>query len=112
MRDDKIVLLIVTFLMGGMLAGFGLIIKTQNAGDMINGFDDKKDDKEKVSKIMGKSLLSIGMSVIVVGLLGVILLNDYLKYIAIIQTAIVIVGVVIGCYKTNKYGKKDINKNE
>lgn len=41
-----------------------------------------------------------------------IFLNDYLKYIAIIQTVIVIVGVVIGCYKTNKYGKKDINKNE
>ncbi len=106
MGNEKIVFLIVTFLMGGMLTFFGWVIKTQNAGDMLNGFDDQKDDKEKVSKIMGKNLLTIGISVTVIGLIGVIFVNKYLEYIAYIQIAVTIIGLAIGYYKTNKYGRK------
>lgn len=61
-------LMISTFLLGGMFTFFGWIIKSQNAGDMINGFNEKRHDKKKVSKIMGNNMLYIGISVIIVGL--------------------------------------------
>ena len=32
-------LIIITFLMGGFLTFLGWVIKSQNAGDMLNGFD-------------------------------------------------------------------------
>jgi len=48
-----IILLVITLLLGGMFSFLGWVIKSQNAGDMVNGFNNKKDDKEKVSKIMG-----------------------------------------------------------
>lgn len=107
MNDDKIILLIVTFLIGGMLSGFGAIIKTQNAGDMINGFDDSRDDKEKVSKIMGGALLYTGLLVIVEGIIGILFFGKYLKAVGIVQGIIVCVGIGIGAYRTNKYGKKE-----
>ena len=107
MSNDKIVLLIVTILMGGILTGIGAIIKTQNAGDMINGFDDNRDDKDKVSRIMGKSLLYTGLLEIMVGLMGILFLDKYLKEVGIIQVIIVCVGLGIGTYRTNKYGRKE-----
>lgn len=107
MNDDKIILLIVTFLIGGMLSGFGAIIKTQNAGDMINGFDDSRDDKEKVSRIMGGALLYTGLLEIIVVIVGILFLEKYLKTIGIIQGIIVCVGIGIGAYRTNKYGRKE-----
>lgn len=109
MSDDKIVLLSVTFLIGVMFSGFGAIIKTQNAGDMINGFDDNGDDKEKVSRIMGRSLLYTGLLEIIVGIIGILFLDRYLKAVCIIQIIIVCSGIGIGVYRTNKYGKKEIN---
>lgn len=107
MSNDKIVLLIVTILMGVILTGFGAIIKTQSAGDMINGFDDNRDDKDKVSRIMGKSLLYTGLLEIMVGLMGILFLDKYLKAVGIIQAIIVCVGLGIGAYRTNKYGRKE-----
>ncbi|MEG2935789.1 MAG: DUF3784 domain-containing protein [Clostridium sp.] len=107
MNDDKIILLIVTFLIGGMFSGLGAIIKTQNAGDMINGFDNGRDDKAKVSRIMGGALLYTGLLEIIVGIIGILFLEKYLKTIGIIQGIIVCGGIGIGAYRTNKYGKKE-----
>lgn len=107
MSNDKIVLLIVTILMGGILTGFGAIIKTQNAGDMINGFDDKRDDKDKVSRIMGRALLYTGLLEIMVGIVGILFLDKYLKAVGIIQAIIVCAGLGIGTYRANKYGRKE-----
>lgn len=107
MKDDKIVLLIVTFLIGAMLTGLGAIIKTQNAGDMVSGFDDRRDDKDKVSRIVGRSMIYTGLLEIVIGVIGIILLEEYFKLVAIIQFIVVCGGIGIGAYRTNKYGKKE-----
>jgi len=48
-----IIFLIITLLLGGMFSFLGWVIKSQNAGDMINRFNNKKDHKEEVLKIMG-----------------------------------------------------------
>ncbi len=46
-------ILVLAFLGGGILTFLGVIIKHFNAGDILNGFDEKKYDKEKVSRIVG-----------------------------------------------------------
>lgn len=43
-------LIISTLLIGGMFTGLGWIIKSQNAGDMLNGFDEKNITKTKYPK--------------------------------------------------------------
>lgn len=70
---------------------------------MINGFDEKRDYIEKVSDIMGKTLLIIGISIIIIGTLSIIFFKDCLKYVGHIVVIVVIVGIAIGGYKTNKY---------
>lgn len=107
MSDGKIILMVITFLIGAMLMGLGAIIKTQNAGDMVSGFDDKTDDKDKVSRIIGKSMLYTGLLEIVIGIIGIILMEEYLKAVTIIQFIVVCGGIGIGAYRTNKYGKKE-----
>lgn len=98
--------IICTFLLGSIFIFLGLIIKFQNAGDMINIFDRRKHDKNKVSRIMGLNLLLIGICVIAIGLFSLFLKEEYSKNIPIIQTCIVVLGLAVGIYKMNKYGKK------
>lgn len=40
-------LIIITMLMGGLFTFLGWVIKSQNAGDMLNGFDEKNTIKIK-----------------------------------------------------------------
>ncbi|MCM1989137.1 DUF3784 domain-containing protein [Oceanirhabdus seepicola] len=98
-------LLIITMLFGGIFTFFGWVSKTQNAGDMINGFDSKKHDKEKVSKIFGNHFLFIGLSVIVVGIIGIVLNRDNFNIFMHTQTVIVIVGIIKTIYAIEKHGK-------
>lgn len=98
-------LLIPTLLLGGMFTFFGWVMKSQNAGDMINGFDEKKHDRKKVSKIMGSNLLFIGLAIFVIGAISLFFNIQYVKYFFNIQTAIIIIGIVKAIYETNKYGK-------
>lgn len=58
------VLFIVSLILGIIFLFLGWIIKSQNAGDMINGYNDRIYDKTKVSKIMGNSLLYLGSFII------------------------------------------------
>lgn len=98
-------LLIPTLLLGGMFTFFGWVMKSQNAGDMVNGFDEKKHDRKKVSKIMGGNLLAVGISVFVIGGIGLFFGGEYIDFFLGIQTAVVVIGVIKAVYKTNKYGK-------
>lgn len=68
-----IISLAITLLLGGMFSFLGWVIKSQNAGDIVNGFNNKKDDKEKVSKIMGNNLLFLGICIILIGIINLFL---------------------------------------
>ncbi len=46
-------ILVLAFLGGRNINLLGAIIKYFNCGDILNGFDEKKHDKEKVSRIVG-----------------------------------------------------------
>ena len=59
MNSELLKMQIAFIFIGILLVFIGFVSKTQNAGDMINGFDEKKHDKEKVSKILGNRNLSV-----------------------------------------------------
>ncbi|MDU1314819.1 DUF3784 domain-containing protein [Clostridium septicum] len=100
-------ILVFAFLAGGILTFLGSIIKFFNAGDILNFFDESKHDKDKVSKIVGKDLLTIGVSVIIIAIIGIFINEKYYNFIMISQAAIVILGLVITIYHQFFKCKKD-----
>lgn len=99
-------LIIITGLIGGMLTGLGWIIKSQNAGDMLNGFDDKKYYKDKVSKIVGSDMFYTGILIIFIGALGILLNSKFYNFMAFIQITIFIIGIVKSMYDMKTKCKK------
>lgn len=103
---DIYYLIIITGLIGGMLTGLGWIIKSQNAGDMLNGFDDKKYYKDKVSKIIGSDMFYTGILIIFIGALGILLNSKFYNFMAFIQITIFIIGIVKSMYDMETKCKK------
>lgn len=99
-------LIIITMLIGGMFTGLGWIIKSQNAGDMLNGFDDKKYYKDKVSKIVGSDMFYTGILIIFIGALGILLNSKFYNFMAFIQITIFIIGIVKSMYDMETKCKK------
>lgn len=95
-------LIIITILMGGLFTFLGWVIKSQNAGDMLNGFDAKKYDKDKVSRIVGGDMLNTGLLIILVGVIGIFLDNKFYNYIPFVQVGIVALGVIKSMYEMDK----------
>lgn len=91
-------ILVFAFLGGGILTFLGAIIKYFNAGDVLNFFDEKKHDKDKVSRIVGRDLLVIGLSIITIAIIGIFIDKKYYNAIMISQVFIVILGLIITCY--------------
>lgn len=100
-------MILPTAFLGIFFTFIGWVIKSQNAADMLNGFNDKTDDKKKLSKIMGNNLLEIGISIFIIGFIGLLFGSKYYKYFCILQIATMVVLLAVGIYKANKYGKKD-----
>lgn len=88
--------------MGGLFTFLGWVIKSQNAGDMLNGFDAKKYDKDKVSRIVGGDMLNTGLLIILVGVIGIFLDNKFYNYIPFVQVGIVALGVIKSMYEMDK----------
>ena len=65
MNSELLKMQIAFIFIGIFLVFIGFVSKTQNAGDMINGFDEKKHDKEKVSKILGNNFLCTGICILI-----------------------------------------------
>ena len=87
-------LIIITMLMGGLFTFLGWVIKSQNAGDMLNGFDEKKYDKDKVSRIVGGDMLSTGLLIMLIGSIGIFLSSKFYNYITFVQIGIVVLGII------------------
>ncbi len=95
-------LIIITMLMGGLFTFLGWVIKSQNAGDMLNGFDEKKYDKDKVSRIVGGDMLSTGLLIMLVGSIGIFLSSKFYNYITFVQIGIVVLGIIKSMYEMDK----------
>jgi hypothetical protein len=95
-------LIIITLIMGGLFTFLGWVIKSQNVGDMVNGFDAKKYDKDKVSRIVGGDMLYTGLLVILIGVVGAFFSSKFYNYITIAQVAIYVIGIIKMMYDMNK----------
>ena len=91
-------ILVLAFLGGGILTFLGVIIKYFNCGDILNGFDEKKHDKEKVSRIVGMDFLIIGLSVIIIALISIFIDKKYYNAIMITQGIIIVLGLIKALY--------------
>ncbi len=103
-------LVIITLFIGGFPLFLGWVIKSQNAGDMLNGFDSKKYDKSKVSSIVGTDIFNTGLIVILLGILGVSFTNKYYNYITFMQISIMILGIIKSMFDMENKCKKENNK--
>lgn len=99
---DAYGLIIITLIMGGMFTFLGWVIKSQNAGDMLNGFDEKKYDKNKVSRIVGGDMLYTGLLIILIGIVGVFFSSKFYNYITIAQVVIYVIGIIKSMCDMNK----------
>ena len=95
-------LVMITLFIGGFFIFLGWVIKSQNAGDMLNGFDAKKYDKDRVSRIVGGDMLYTGLLVIFVGVVAIFLSNKFYNYITFAQVGIVILGIIKSMYDMDK----------
>ena len=59
------------FLGGGIVTFIGSIIKFFNAGDVLNFYDEKIHDKNKVSKIVGNDIFYTGLGIILIARLSI-----------------------------------------
>jgi len=57
MEPDLTGILMFAFLGGGIITFIGAIVKFFNAGDILNFYDEKKQDKNKVSKLVVSDML-------------------------------------------------------
>lgn len=99
---DMYELIILTMLIGGLFTFLGWVIKSQNAGDMLNGFDPKKYDKDKVSQIVGGDMLNTGLLIVFLGVVGVFLGSKFYSYITSAQGSITVLSVIDIMYKMEK----------
>lgn len=99
--------LLFAFLAGGFLIFLGSMLKFFNAGDMINGFDENKHDKIKVSKILGCDYLTSGLIVIFLALISLFVDSKLYTLITILQVCVIITGLLLSTF----HFYKRCNKN-
>ena len=102
MSNDQVGVIIISMLCGGIFTFLGWVSKSQNAGDMVNFFDEKKYDKKKFSKIFGEHFLFIGIGAFVLGIIGVIFRP---KIFMFLQVILILLGIVKTLYAIEKYSK-------
>lgn len=112
MDNSLIELIIASFLTGGIMTFFGCIIKFFNAGDMINLFDEKKHDKDKVSRYVGMDFLLTGLSVLILMVAAIFLNEKYIKLISYTQFFALLCGVAMICYHMVFVCKKELKDNK
>ncbi|MGG5460678.1 DUF3784 domain-containing protein [Clostridium sp. B9] len=99
MKESSLIsVLLLAFLAGGFLTFLGGIIKYFNAGDMINGFDENKHDKNKVSKLLGTDFLLSGLGVILLGIIGLFVNDNFYTLINILQICIIFIGLALSIF--------------
>lgn len=104
---DLTLILVFALLAGGIFTFIGGIVKYFNSGDILNWFDEKKQDKEKVSKKVGGGYFYMGLSIIFISLASIFINERYYNTIMGIMLAIVLIGNVVITYIFFKCCKKD-----
>lgn len=91
-------ILIFALLGGGILTFIGGIVKFFNAGDILNFYDEKKHDKNAVSRLVGSDIFYTGLGVILIAIISVFLNEKYYYALMITQVALTLLGLLLSCY--------------
>lgn len=98
MKPDLTGILIFALLGGGILTFIGGIVKFFNAGDILNFYDEKKHDKNAVSRLVGSDIFYTGLVVILIAIISVFLNEKYYYALMITQVALTLLGLLLSCY--------------
>ena len=98
MKPWVIGIIIFAFLCGGILTIIGAIIRFSNSGDILNLYNEKVHDKDKVSKLVGRDILCTGSGIILVAVFSIFLRDKYYPGILIAQVIIMIAGMALSLY--------------
>jgi len=98
LKPDLTGILMFAFLGGGIVTFIGSIIKFFNAGDVLNFYDEKIHDKNKVSKIVGNDIFYTGLGIILIAIISIFLNNKYYYAMMITQTITLLMGLLLSCY--------------
>ena len=98
MEPDLTGILMFAFLGGGIITFIGAIVKFFNAGDILNFYDEKKQDKNKVSKLVGGDMFYTGLGVIFIAIISIFLSDKYHYFMMMLQVAIMMVGLLLSIY--------------
>lgn len=105
MNSELLKMQIAFIFIGVFLSFIGFVSKTQNAGDMINGFNEKKHDKEKVSKILGNNFLCTGICILILISITFIFKNINIYILQETIMFVFILGIIRTIYKIKKSEK-------
>ncbi len=105
MNSELLKMQLAFIFIGIFLLFIGLVSKTQNAGDMINGFNEKKHDKEKVSKILGNNFLCTGICILILISITFVFKNIEIYILEVIIMFVFIIGVLRTIYQIEKSEK-------
>lgn len=105
MNSELLKMQIAFIFIGIFLLFIGFVSKTQNAGDMINGFDEKKHDKEKVSKILGNNFLCTGICILILISITFVFKNINIYILEAIIMFVFVRGIVRIIYQVKKSEK-------
>lgn len=106
MSKELAAMLVGALFGGGILIFIGSCIKFHRASYIINYFDENKYDKERTCDLFGGNFLTIGIIIILLGVISIFIDKKYYEYVSIIQTIIAILGVIYTLIKFRMCCKK------
>ncbi|MGV3075853.1 DUF3784 domain-containing protein [Clostridium baratii] len=83
----------------------GFVSKTQNAGDMINEFDEKKHNKEKIYKILGNNFLCTGICILILISITFVFKNINIYILETVIIFVFTIGIIRIIYQVKKEQK-------
>lgn len=98
MEPDLSGILIISLFGGGITTFIGAIIKFLKCGDILNFYDEKNNNKEKVSKIVGGDIFYTGLCVIFVGIISLFVGEKYYSSMMMAQVIVLIAGLILSFY--------------
>ena len=98
MKPDLTGILIFAFLGGGIITLLGAVIKFFNCGDILNFYNEKNHDKDKVSKIVGGDFFYTGLIVIFIALISIFISDKYYYAMMLTEITVAVVGLLISSY--------------
>lgn len=105
MNSELLKMQIAFIFIGIFLLFIGFVSKTKNTGDMINGFDEKKHNKEKIAKILGNNFLCTGICILILISITFVFKNINIYILEAVIMFVFTIGIIRTIYQVKKERK-------